>query len=71
MRGRIGVLGFANTFYMDLFSFTEFSTVFTLSNRSALFLDFKKGSIGMSARRRPMTFNAGLAINNDEQRYGF
>ena len=45
--------------------------MFTLSNRSALFLDFKKGSIGMSARRRPMTFNAGLAINNDEQRYGF
>jgi len=30
---------------MDLFSFTELSTVFTLGDRTAFLLDFEEGSI--------------------------
>jgi hypothetical protein len=46
---------------MDLFGFTEFSTVFTLGNRATLFLDFEERTVCMSAGRRPMTLDAGLA----------
>ena len=55
---------------MDLFCFAEMSTVFTLGNRTTLFLYFEERTIGMPAGRRPMTLNAGLAVRGGGQSQG-
>lgn len=52
------VMRFTYTLHVDLLGFTEFPTVFTLRDRTTLLLDFEKGTIGMLAGGRTMTFDA-------------
>lgn len=46
---------------MDLFAFTQFSTVLTLGHRATLLFDFEQRSVSVFAGGRAVTFDAGLA----------
>jgi hypothetical protein len=57
------LLDFAETFNVDLFSFSKLSTMFALCHRSAFPLDFEKWSVGVSARGRTMALYASFAVD--------
>lgn len=57
---------FTGTFDVDLFCFAKLSTVLTLRHWASFLFNFKKRAIAVFACRRPMTFNAGLAVEIDE-----
>jgi len=46
---------------VHLLGITKLATTLTLRNRSPFLLDFIQGSLGMSARRRAVALDAGLA----------
>jgi hypothetical protein len=51
----------AEAFYMDLFCFSEFSTVLALGDGTAFFFDFEEGTLGVLARAGAMSFDARSA----------
>ena len=59
------VFVFADALDMDLSSFAELATVLALSHWTALFLDLKKGTVGVLAGGGAVALDAGLAVGRE------
>ena len=60
-RGSVeGIFAFTDTFHVDLAGLPEFAAVFALGYRTTFFLDFEKGTVGVSAGGGAVTFDASF-----------